>query len=188
MVLDLGAVADLDLITPADVSPESWANGLGVTRVLAKRLGWRLSIAELRGRTPFSAFPGMDRVLIPLSEAVVLEIDGVEHRVTRESGIRFAGEAPVSAIGGRDSVSVVNLVVRRGLAEPAYRIAEHIGEFRIDPAATFTVLLAGEATLDALPLPPGSVLLPSPRERVIRCHTALAVRFDLTPSGDAPRI
>ena len=187
MSLDLGALADLDVVTPADASPESWANGLGVTRVLAKRLAWRLSIAELRGRMPFSAFPGIDRVLIPLSApTVTLAVDGVERRVTRERGIRFRGEARVVATADRGGVSVVNLMVKRGLAEPAYRVELHRGTVLVDPAATLTVLLAGAATVDDLPLPPGSALLQSPRERRIRCESALIARFDLTPSGDEP--
>ena len=177
MSLDLGALADLDVVTPADASPESWANGLGVTRVLAKRLAWRLSIAELRGRMPFSAFPGIDRVLIPLSApTVTLAVDGVERRVTRERGIRFRGEARVVATADRGGVSVVNLLVKRGLAEPAYRVELHRGMVRVDPTAT----------LDGLPLPPGSALLQSPRERRIVCESALVARFHLLPSGDAP--
>lgn len=187
MSVDLGALAELDVVTPADAAAESWANGLGVTRVLAKRLAWRLSIAELRGRMPFSAFPGIDRVLIPLSApTVALAVDGVERRVTRERGIRFPGEARVVATADRGGVSVVNLMVKRGLAEPAYRVAMVHGTVRVDPAATLTVLLAGAATVDDLPLPPGSALLQSPRERHIRCESALLARFDLTPSGDAP--
>ncbi|MBW9110719.1 HutD family protein [Microbacterium ureisolvens] len=180
-------LADLDVVTPTDASPESWANGLGVTRVLAKRLAWRLSIAELRGRMPFSAFPGIDRVLIPLSAATLaLTVDGVERRVTRERGIRFRGEARVVATADRGGVSVVNLMVKRGLAEPTYRVELHHGTVRVDPAATLTVLLAGTATVDDLPLPPGSALLQGPRERRISCDRALIARFDLSPSGDAP--
>lgn len=191
MAADLGALADpsalaeLDVITPADAAPESWANGLGVTRVLAKRLAWRLSIAELRGRMPFSSLAGVDRVLIPLSApAVALVVDGVERRVTRERGIRFPGEARVVATADRGGVSVVNLMVKRGLASPAYRIGVHRGVVPVDPAATLTVLLAGAATVDDLPLPPGSALLQSPRERRIRCESALIARFDVTAAGD----
>ncbi|MGN6220804.1 MAG: HutD family protein [Microbacterium sp.] len=188
MSLDLGATADLagsaevDVVTPADSTAESWANGLGVTRVLAKRLAWRLSIAELRGRMPFSAFPGVDRLLIPLSARTVdLTVDGIERRVTREQGIGFGGESRVVATTDRGGVSVVNLMVKRGLAAPAYRIELRRGAVRVDPAATVTVLLAGAATVDDLPLPPGSALLQGPRERFIRCESALIARFELSP-------
>jgi environmental stress-induced protein Ves len=177
-------LAELDVVTPADAAAESWANGLGVTRVLAKRLAWRLSIAELRGRMPFSRLSGLDRVLIPLSApGVALTVDGVEQRVKRERGIRFRGEARVIATADRGGVSVVNLMVKRGLAVPTYRIGLHRGSVPVDPAATLTVLLAGTASVDGLPLPPGSALLQSPRPRRIVCESALVARFDIFPAG-----
>ncbi|WP_426324008.1 HutD family protein [Microbacterium sp. E-13] len=183
----MNELAELDVVTPADAAAESWANGLGVTRVLAKRLAWRLSIAELRGRMPFSRLSGLDRVLIPLSApSVALIIDGVEQRVTRESGIRFPGEARVTATADRGGVSVVNVMVKRGLAAPMYRIGLHRGSVPVDPAATLTVLLAGTATVDDLPLPPGSALLQSLRPRRIVCESALLARFDILPAGDQP--
>jgi len=182
---DAGAMAGLDVITPADVAPEPWANGLGVTRVLAKRLAWRLSIAELRGRMPFSSLSGVDRVLIPLNApAVALVVDGVERRVTRERGIRFPGEARVVATTDRGGVSVVNLMVKRGLASPTYRIGVQHGVVPVDPAATLTVLLTGTATVDDLPLPVGSVLLQGTRNRRIHCESALIARFNVAPAGD----
>lgn len=184
MITDLDALADLDVVTPADASPESWANGLGVTRVLAKRLAWRLSVAELRGRMPFSRLDGIDRVLIPLSApTLALTLDGGEQRVTRERGIRFPGESRVTATADRGGVSVVNVMVKRGLAVADYRIGVLRGVVTVDPAATITVLLAGRATVDELPLPPGSALLQSPRERRIVCESALVARFDIRPSG-----
>ncbi|WP_243073931.1 HutD family protein [Microbacterium sp. SS28] len=190
MSIDLGARPDLnesaglDVVTPADAAPESWANGLGVTRVLAKRLAWRLSIAELRGRMPFSRLEGVERVLIPLSASpLTLTVDGVEHRVERERGIRFPGEARVVASADRGGVSVVNVMVKRGLAVPAYRIDVRRGAVPIDPNTTLTVLLAGAATVDDLPLPPGSALLQSTRPRRILCESALIARFRIVPCG-----
>lgn len=181
---DSAGLAELDVITPSDAASESWANGLGVTRVLAKRLAWRLSIAELRGRMPFSRLAGLDRVLIPLSApGVALTIAGVEKRVTREHGIRFPGEARVVATADRGGVSVVNVMVKRSLAVPTYRIELRRGAVPVDPAATLTVLLAGTATVDDLPLPPGSALLQSPRPRRIVCESALIARFDIIPAG-----
>ncbi|WP_345799910.1 HutD family protein [Microbacterium sp. AZCO] len=185
MSLDLGALADLDVVTPADAAPESWANGLGVTRVLAKRLAWRLSVAELRGRMPFSRFDGIDRVLIPLSApSLALTLDGTEQRVTRERGIRFRGESRAIATADRGGTSVVNVMVKRALAVPTYRISVHRGTVAVDPAATVTVLLAGRATLDELPLPPGSALLQSTRPRRIECESAVIARFHILASGD----
>ncbi|MEV8273039.1 HutD family protein [Microbacterium sp. NPDC077184] len=181
-------LADADVVTPAEAVPESWANGLGVTRVLATRLAWRLSIADLRGRMSFSSYPGVERVLIPLSApSVVLTVDGVDHRVTRERGIRFAGEARVVASAERGGLSVLNLMVKRGLAAPTYRIDRVRGGTVVDTSTTLAVLLEGTATVDGLPLPPGSALLPGTRSRSIVCESALLARFDIVPAGsDAP--
>ena len=183
MSIDLRA--ELDVITPQDATSESWANGLGVTRVLAKTLAWRLSIAELRGRMPFSQFPGVDRVLIPLRNSTVrLTIDGVEHQVTANEGIRFAGEARVVASADRGGVSVVNLMVNRGLATATCHIRGHRGRVPISPLTTATVLLSGAARVDNLPLPPGSALLQTARPRSILCDSALVAQFDIAAVDD----
>jgi len=177
--------AGLDVITPNDAASESWANGLGVTRVLAKTLAWRLSIAELRGRMPFSQLDGIDRVLIPLNRSTVrLTIDGVEHQVSGDQGIRFAGEARVVATADRGGISVVNLMVNRGLATATCRIRRHRGRVPVSPLTTATVLLFGTARVDDLPLPPGSALLQSARDRSILCDSALIAQFDIAAVGD----
>ena len=185
MTIDLGAPAGLDVVTPKDARSESWANGLGVTRVLVKTLAWRLSIAELRGRMPFSVLPGTDRILIPLSrEIVTIAIDGVEHRVSRGEGIRFAGESRVIASVDRNGVSVVNLMVKRSLAAATCDIRTYHERAPVSPSATLTVLLSGAATMDGLPLPPGSALLPADRPRSILCTTSSLARFDIAPVAD----
>ena len=176
------ALTELDVVTPQDAKSESWANGLGVTRVLAKTLAWRLSIAELRGRMPFSQLGGMARILIPLSpQPLRLTIDGIEHQVTRDEGIRFRGESRVIASVDRGGVSVMNLMVKRTLAEAACHIRAYRNRVPVSPSATMTVLLAGSATVDDLPLPPGSALLQAARPRSILCESALVARFDIAP-------
>jgi len=182
MSIDLDAPTELDVVTPRDAKSESWANGLGVTRVLAKTLAWRLSIAELRGRMPFSQLGGMDRILIPLSsQPLRLTIDGIEHQVSRDEGIRFRGESRVVASVDRGGVSVVNLMVRRTLAEAACDIRAHRDRVPVSPSTTVTVLLSGSATVDDLPLPPGSALLQTARPRSILCESALIARFEIAP-------
>ncbi|MFH8251941.1 HutD family protein [Microbacterium sp. B2969] len=185
--MPLDVLADLDVVTPADVSPQPWANGLGTTRVLVERLAWRVSIAEVRGRMPFSLLPGIDRILIPLTEpALTLMVDGVDHRVTSAAGLAFAGEAhAIAATGGR-AVSVLNVMTRRALARTTWRIETHRGPFAVDPADTLTALVAGAARLDGIPLPLGSVLPTGSRPRALECADALIARFRVSPA-DAPQ-
>lgn len=182
MVIEASAPAELDVVTPQDAKSESWANGLGVTRVLTKTLAWRLSIAELRGRMPFSQLAGVDRILIPLSrQHVSLTINGVEHHVSRDAGIRFRGDSRVIASVGGGGASVVNLMVKRGLADARFSVRTSRGPVAVSTSATLTVLLAGAASLDGLPLPPGSALLQTTRVRNILCESAVVARFDIAP-------
>jgi hypothetical protein len=46
-----------------------WRNGGGTTTVVAAEPDWRVSIATIAEAGDFSVFPGVDRVLMPLSPA-----------------------------------------------------------------------------------------------------------------------
>lgn len=174
-------MAEPDVIVPADVPPELWANGLGITRVMARRLAWRLSIAEIRGRMRFSSMPGIDRVLIPLGEATLpLNIDGTWHQVEPGRGIRFAGESRVLPSAGGRAVSVVNMMVRRAMAEVAWRVESHRGAVHVPAATAATVVLSATPATGGLALPPGTTLLPAARSRSLLCDEALVARFDVT--------
>lgn len=71
----------LKLLQPADYRAVPWKNGQGITREIAARRSdedvrsgrftWRLSIAEVATSSPFSAFPGVDRIIL------LLEGDGM---------------------------------------------------------------------------------------------------------------
>lgn len=180
----IDVLADLGIVSAASVAPEPWANGLGVTRVLTERLAWRLSIAEIRGRMPFSSLPGIDRMLIPLDRSeLTLGIEGVPHRVTRGRGIRFAGEDRVVPSTSGRPASVVNIMVRRALAELTCRIERADGFVPIPPARAATVVLEGTAWFDDIPLYAGTALLASSHPRSIRCDGALLAIVEIGPVG-----
>jgi hypothetical protein len=70
----------------AGLAAVPWRNGGGVMReVVAWRSGswgfdWRISIADVNAAGPFSAFPGVDRIIILVEgKRMDLVIDGVEH-------------------------------------------------------------------------------------------------------------
>ena len=100
-----------------------WANGGGITyEVLRSPQGsddfdWRVSIAEIASEGPFSSYPGVERVLILLRGAMVLEIDGVSHEVSRFSPLAFAGESSVEARLSQAPTMDLNVMTRRGRAE-----------------------------------------------------------------------
>jgi environmental stress-induced protein Ves len=146
-----------------------WRNGTGTTTVVAEgptSAGtteplWRVSIATISRSAPFSEFVGVDRLLMPLSEAGLdLVVDGRRVRVERSSVLAFAGESEVEAVDVVSPGLDLNLMTRRGRAEgrlsavrvPAVlEVAEH--------EVVVAVVVAGEVRvgddalkeLDALP-------------------------------------
>jgi len=86
---------------------QPWKNGGGVTREVLclpegsgfERFGWRVSIAHIARSGPFSAFPGVDRVITLLEGGGVRlrSADGaIDHRVaTPLAPFAFPGEAQV---------------------------------------------------------------------------------------------
>lgn len=93
------------LLARSQRSPKPWKNGLGVTEdVLSAtlpssgELAWKISLATIDRSAPFSHFPGIDRMLMPISaDGLSLEIDGVVNPVPQFAVVTFPGEAPVAA-------------------------------------------------------------------------------------------
>lgn len=157
------------IVTPEAVDPQPWRNGLGTTRVIHESLAWRLSLAEIRGTLSFSLFPGMERILVLVSDApLTLTIDGELRRLTRGRMVRFPGEAAVLPSPASSGATVLNLMTARSIAEP---IASPlcIGDgLEVPPSETRIVgILAGELRWNDIPLPVGTVLLPSTRHRTL---------------------
>ncbi|MEO8798312.1 MAG: HutD family protein, partial [Polyangiaceae bacterium] len=96
---------------------QPWKNGRGVTHEVWRWIAperehpddsvfdLRVSVAEIDGPQPFSLFPGIDRVLIPLEDnALALQIGGVMRPMTKHHVFRFEGEATAATEGeGRAS-------------------------------------------------------------------------------------
>lgn len=90
------------LVRFADCAPEPWANGGGVTRVVAKGqfdggsadYDWRLSVADVSTSGAFSKLPGVDRVItLTDGPGLLLTVDGREHQLEPFRPLPFAGEA-----------------------------------------------------------------------------------------------
>ena len=89
------------LIRIDDIAPAPWKNGGGVTREIAlcaddRGIAWRLSAADVARAGPFSAFPGLKRVL------TVIGGDGLKLRhaggvIAARPGepVRFDGDTPI---------------------------------------------------------------------------------------------
>src|SRR5262245_57575582 len=89
----------------ADCEPELWANGAGLTRVVAKGringtsndFDWRLSVADVAASCSFSALPGVDRIItLADGPGLLLKVNDEEFELAPFRPLRFAGEADTS--------------------------------------------------------------------------------------------
>jgi environmental stress-induced protein Ves len=190
-----------------------WRNGAGTTTVVAEGWPdgadgadsvdgadgagpasepvWRISIATIERAAPFSAFAGVDRLLMPLSPAGLdLVIDGRRVRGEAFDVLPFAGESAVEAVDVTTRGLDLNLMTVRGAAVgtlAAHRLdgdltlrsthsAGSSGSLGSASAWTVAVVVEGEvsslihgalALHDALVIPPGGAVQLTGRAAVI---------------------
>ena len=151
--------SDADLIRFGDLEATPWANGGGTTRVVAvdpaPDWAWRLSIADIDVPGAFSGYPGIDRVLVQLSEGrLVLDVDGEAVPLGRFGSIAFDGALPVSCEIPDGPTRDLNLMTRRGVVTGAVRIETAYDALTIEAASdeTFAVVLDGTLALPGEPL------------------------------------
>lgn len=111
------------LLRASERKARPWRNGGGTTcdiAVFPEGAGdddfrWRASIATIAVPGPFSAFPGVDRLLLTLEGTLALTIDGLGERRLRpgDPALAFGGEAAVTATPLDGPVRVLNIMARR---------------------------------------------------------------------------
>ncbi|MBD1538702.1 HutD family protein [Arthrobacter sp. S13_S34] len=151
----------MEIIRFADLKPEPWRNGGGVTRQIAGHTGaasghdggwdWRVSIAEVSKAGDFSPFPGMERVLTVVEgELLLLTVDGAEHPLEKHRPFRFPGGADTTCALPTGDVRNLNVITRAGKYKGFTSIIE-LSKKRAHPlfASQFGVLLQGQATVSA---------------------------------------
>jgi environmental stress-induced protein Ves len=114
----------LQVLRASDRATTPWKNGGGVTSQIAifpetagvSDFDWRVSLAMVAAAGPFSAFPGVDRLMMVLEGRLELEIPGADPLVLDAGGpaAEFPGDAPVSALAPASPVADINVMVRRG--------------------------------------------------------------------------
>ncbi|MFE2726397.1 HutD family protein [Kitasatospora sp. NPDC059327] len=136
----------------------AWLNGGGVTREVAgspagaglDSFDWRVSLADVAAAGPFSAFPGIDRVITLVDgPGMALTVDGEEHLVdTPFRPFAFAGEAATTCRLLDGPVVDFNVMTRRGrtTAELALASAPRVVGTPAD-GTVLLVCLAGEAVI-----------------------------------------
>jgi len=154
-----------------------WANGGGVTHeVMVWPLGaamadfdWRVSLAEVREPGPFSALPGVDRLLLLVDGAgMTLRVDGTEVEASRESPLAFAGEADSACVALADGPTLdLNVMTRRG----RWSASLVVGSGDVTCASGERVLVLDLVTLDAALLDPGESLRLAVRSAVVHMRS-----------------
>ncbi|MHA7304455.1 HutD/Ves family protein [Arthrobacter sp. TMN-49] len=145
----------MEIIRYASLKTMPWANGGGVSRQLAAApatdggVDWRISIAEVAKAGPFSAMPGMDRIITVIDgELIALSVDGAEQALEKFRPFRFSGDSDTSATLPTGALTDLNLITRRG-AFKGYAAIIELSKKRPHPvfADQFAVLLQGSATV-----------------------------------------
>jgi environmental stress-induced protein Ves len=133
-----------------------WKNGGGTTREIVCQppgagmdsFDWRVSIATIAAAGPFSAFPGVDRVILLLDGAGVrLFGGGIDHRLdTPGLPFAFSGDVALGCelLGGASTD--FNVMARRGRVQAEVRVLTSAEDISADCGLLLAV--RGEWLLD----------------------------------------
>ena len=123
-----------------------WQNGGGITYEVAREpadgdFDWRISMAEVAGDGPFSALPGVDRVIALIEgEWMALTIDGKRHLLPLRHPFSFSGDSRVTCEvpgASRD----LNVMTRRGRASAAVEMLQPTTPDEVQPRGAGLVAL-----------------------------------------------
>lgn len=142
----------------ATLAAAPWKNGGGVTREIAcwpqgagmDDFQWRLSIATIAASGPFSAFPGVDRIIALLDGPGVrlASNDGaIDHALNRPlEPFSFPGEAAIDSTVLGDASSDFNVMTRRSLLRAQLQVPRAAASIE---AAAHGMLLAVQGSWHA---------------------------------------
>ena len=143
----------------ADRVAVPWLNGGGVTTEVAARptwgdpaaFDWRLSIATIAGDNPFSRYPGVDRLLMPISPQGLDLLDaGTPLHLGQFDVHAFPGERDMVSFGVTDPTLDLNLMTRRDRCTGSLRSVDVAGDWTVRAAEgedVALVVLEGSVSL-----------------------------------------
>jgi len=142
----------LGIVRFAELPVIPWRNGGGVTREVVASGGsdpqdfdWRISIADVSQPGPFSAFPGVDRVITLVEgERMELVIDGAVHVLGLHESLSFDGASQASCSLPTGPTRDLNVMTRSGRLSAAVAVRD-LSETRpiAVSGAQIVVLLTG---------------------------------------------
>ncbi|MEU8617759.1 HutD family protein [Streptomyces sp. NPDC048623] len=146
------------LLRAHDRPATRWRNGGGVTREVAAGPAeaglddfvWRVSLADVAAGGPFSAFPGVDRVITVVDgPGMELTVDGTPHTVDAPyEPFAFSGDATTDCRLLAGPIVDFNVMTRRAAATAEVRVTREPFETGAPAAGSVTLViaLAGTAT------------------------------------------
>ncbi|MBT2504557.1 HutD family protein [Streptomyces sp. ISL-98] len=140
-----------------------WKNGGGITREIAAwpqdagmaDFAWRISLAEVAADGPFSAFPGVDRILT-MAEGAGMDLTvGGERRLVDTCCVpqHFPGDVATHCrlLGGR--VVNFNVMYRRDRTSTTVAVVRGESAVTVPPGGTVVIVaLDGTASFDGVTL------------------------------------
>ena len=178
----------MKLVRRADLVPQPWKNGGGITREIAAHplgagmgdFAWRISIADVAQDGPFSAFPGIDRTLTVLDgRGLTLDFGGGAIRLQPGAPLSFPGEAPVTARLTDGPITDLNVMTRRGFVGHSLRL---VAAGTRAAHGTAALVALGTARMQGLTLDCGDTLLAEGDRLPEISADALAIMFWTTAS------
>lgn len=150
-------------VLPFDaLTPVPWANGGGLTReVAAERdadgILWRVSLAEVEAEGPFSAFPGIHRILtVVRGRGMELETPDGVLRAQPMQPVRFSGALPVIGRLPGGPIRDLNVMLREG----RYRgQVARLGTLPQGEGLRMLHVVAGQARIGGTPVPEGATII-----------------------------
>jgi environmental stress-induced protein Ves len=184
-----GAIlTSMHIVHAVDAVVMPWRNGGGSTREYLREpaddedFDWRLSVAEVATDGPFSAFPGVDRILVLLA-GNGMELRSAERSVVLGEPLQhlaFSGEAGIQAHLLDGPTTDLNLMWRRDRYRAVVATARGTGRLQLDAAGvSLAFVAAGSATVDGHTLAQGDVVQFT--GHLAAWGDATLVLFDLVP-------
>jgi environmental stress-induced protein Ves len=111
-----------------ELASQPWKNGGGSTRSVAAspadagdgaaaEFDWRVSVADVGADGPFSAFPGVERVIMLIEGTeMILTVGGATHRLGLHDTLAFPGAADTACRVPSGPTRDLNLMTRTGRA------------------------------------------------------------------------
>ncbi|MFD6699489.1 MULTISPECIES: HutD family protein [unclassified Microbacterium] len=149
----------LPILEYAALVPRAWKNGRGVTRILfddadaADAWTWRISIAEITGTQPYSAYPGVHRGQVALGPGSAdLVINGRAVTLAVDDVIAFDGEDEVAATPCEAGFLDLNVMTLRDTWDSTVQVIDAPTVSAEPGGPTVLIALDDLGTLDDRPL------------------------------------